>query len=228
MFLWQGPYVWLTMKVHRHRPPQIISWCCCLLPGVSLVPPGKRQTPWLQTPGPDSCSLCLPTPIPLPLSAWLHSLNSDDQISQEHNYSSKTVLLGNKHLFSKLMKLSSDYADNGVLQPTFRGRAIIIILPWSRQLSAYLPFACHALFTRLVLKCFFPLPLSILVESITLLNKHWRLLLPDRVIIPLQIQKTHTNKLPTPNPSLTTSPDYKLLVVWSQCVHQRRAETWRN
>lgn len=86
------------------------------------------------------------------------------------------------------------------------GRAIIIILPRSRQLSAYLQCACHALFTRLALKCFFPpLPLSIPVESITLLNKQCCLpFLPDRVIIPPANTKnthTHTQTLSLP-PSL--------------------------
>lgn len=130
--LWHAPYVRLSVKLHRHRPPLIISWCC-LLPGVSLVPPGKttdsvapKSRPRLLLP------FWLPTPVPLPVSAWLHSLNTDNQISQQHNYNRNTAVLENKHSFSILMKRPSNYAHNSVLQPTFKGRAIIIILPWSR------------------------------------------------------------------------------------------------
>ena len=146
----------------------------------------------------------------------------------------------NEHLFfcfSVLIKLPSNCADNIVLQPTFffgAGRAIIIILPRSRQLSAYLQCACHALFTRLALKCFFPpLPLSIPVESITLLNKQCCLpFLPDRVIIPTANTKTHTDththththtQTHSP-PSLPPSADNKLVMVCSQCVHQKGVE----
>lgn len=152
MFLWQGPYVWLTIKVHRHSPPPWslagVVVCCQGSPWYPLV---KRQTLWLQTPGPDSCSPSASQPpclCPSPPDCIPSMLMT--------RLASNTVVLGNKHLFSLLMKLPSNYAHNSELQPTFRGRAIIIILSWSRQLSAYLPFAGHALFTRLALKCFSP------------------------------------------------------------------------
>lgn len=113
------------------------------------------------------------------------------------------------------MKLSPNCSDYRVLRPTFLGgRAIIIILLWSRQLSAYLQLACHALFTTLALKgFFFPLPLSIPIELITLLNKHCCLpVLPDRAIIPPQTLKAHMISqypiLPAPFVRITNRSGY--------------------